>query len=82
MFLRLYFPERFHEQIKQFCKVDDESSNLLEKAMEKFGLSARAHACILKIARTVADLEGSSELKASHIAEAIQPYRCINNMAK
>jgi magnesium chelatase family protein len=64
-------------QIKQFCKVDDESGDLLEKAMEKFGLSARAHARILKISRTIADLEGSSELKASNIAEAIQ-YRTLD----
>ena len=64
-------------QIKQFCKIDGESSVLLEKAMDKFGLSARAHARILKIARTIADLEGSSHIKALHVAEAIQ-YRTLD----
>ena len=64
-------------QIKQFCEIDGESSELLEKAMDKFGLSARAHARILKIARTIADLEGSSHIKALHVAEAIQ-YRTLD----
>jgi len=64
-------------QIKQFCKIDAESGALLEKAMERFGLSARAHARILKIARTIADLEGSREIRAPHLAEAIQ-YRMLD----
>ncbi len=64
-------------QIKQLCKIDSESSALLGKAMDKFGLSARAHARILKIARTIADLEDSDNLKAPHVAEAIQ-YRTLD----
>jgi magnesium chelatase family protein len=64
-------------QIKKFCKIDEESSTLLERAMDKFGLSARAHARILKIARTIADLEGASDIKSSHVAEAIQ-YRTLD----
>jgi magnesium chelatase family protein len=64
-------------QIKQFCKIDAESSALLEKAMDRFGLSARAHARILKIARTIADLEGSPDIRAPHVAEAIQ-YRTLD----
>jgi magnesium chelatase family protein len=63
--------------IRQFCGIDTESSVLLEKAMEKFGLSARAHARILKIARTIADLDVSAEIKAPHVAEAIQ-YRALD----
>ncbi|MBU0989901.1 MAG: YifB family Mg chelatase-like AAA ATPase [Proteobacteria bacterium] len=63
--------------IKQFCEIDSESSSLMEKAMERFGLSARAHARILKIARTIADLEGSPNIEVSHVAEAIQ-YRTLD----
>ncbi len=64
-------------QIKQFCKIDSESSLLLEKAMDKFGLSARAHARILKISRTIADLEADENIRAPHVAEAIQ-YRTLD----
>jgi len=63
--------------IKKYCLIDSESGALLEKAMERFGLSARAHARILKIARTIADLEGRAEIKAPHVAEAIQ-YRTLD----
>ena len=63
--------------IKKFCSVDSESGMLLERAMDRFGLSARAHARILKIARTIADLEGSDELRAAHVGEAIQ-YRTLD----
>ena len=64
-------------QIRQFCKIDDPSSTLLERAMDRFGLSARAHARILKIARTIADLDGQSDIRHSHVAEAIQ-YRTLD----
>ena len=64
-------------QIRKFCVVDQESNDLLEKAMDKFGLSARAHSRILKIARTIADLEESLEINPAHIAEAIQ-YRTLD----
>jgi len=63
--------------IKQFCAVDERCSSLLERAMERFGLSARAHARILKIARTIADLDGRDEISSSHVAEAIQ-YRTLD----
>jgi magnesium chelatase family protein len=64
-------------QIKRHCAVDSESGALLEKAMEKFALSARAHARILKIARTIADLEEAGGIHAAHVAEAIQ-YRSLD----
>jgi magnesium chelatase family protein len=64
-------------QIRKFCQLDGESDELLEKAMDRFGLSARAHSRILKIARTIADLEGVEDIRASHVAEAIQ-YRSLD----
>ena len=63
--------------LKKYCPVDSESSLLLERAMDRFGLSARAHARILKISRTIADLEGVPDIQASHVAEAIQ-YRTLD----
>jgi len=59
-------------QIKKFCVLDEDSEDLLERAMERFGLSARAHSRILKIARTIADLEESEDIRSSHVGEAIQ----------
>jgi magnesium chelatase family protein len=64
-------------QIKRFCEIGDRSSALLEKAMEKFGLSARALSRILKISRTIADLAGSESIETAHVAEAIQ-YRTLD----
>jgi len=63
--------------IRQFCPLDTDSSDLLEKAMDRLGLSARAHSKILKIARTIADLEGNPGIEAHHVAEAIQ-YRSLD----
>jgi magnesium chelatase family protein len=63
--------------IKKYCRIDTEGTNLLERAMERFGLSARAHARILKIARTIADLEESPDIRPAHLAEAIQ-YRTLD----
>jgi magnesium chelatase family protein len=64
-------------QIRKFCAIDGECTNLLERAMDRFGLSARAHARILKIARTIADLEGAKDIRARHVAEAVQ-YRTLD----
>ena len=63
--------------IRQFCVLDAESNDLMEKAMDKLGLSARAHSRILKISRTIADLESTPYIKAHHVAEAIQ-YRSLD----
>ena len=62
--------------VRQFCPLERESRQLLEQACERLGLSARAYYRILKISRTIADLEGSSAIRTPHLAEAIQ-YRRI-----
>ena len=67
------------DQIKQFCPLDRECMDLLEKAMKKMGLSARAYARILKISRTIADLEGNPRIEVSHISEAIS-YRFLDRV--
>ncbi len=63
--------------IRQFCALDAESNDLMEKAMDRLGLSARAHSRILKISRTIADLESAPHISAHHVAEAIQ-YRTLD----
>jgi len=65
------------KMIRTHCEIDHAGKNLLKKAMENLGLSARAYDRILKVARTVADLEGTDSIKAYHLAEAIQ-YRSLD----
>lgn len=63
--------------INKYCKLDTNSKELLRKAFEKLGLSGRAYGRILKVARTIADLDDSDNIKQTHIAEAIQ-YRSLD----
>ncbi len=66
-----------NRHIKKHCKIDEASCSLLEAAIDKLGLSARAYNRILKIARTIADLEGEPDIKVDHISEAVQ-YRNLD----
>src|SRR5215813_9194072 len=64
-------------QIRTYCELSTDCERLLERAMLQQGLSARAHDRILKVARTIADLDGADQIEAKHIAEAIQ-YRTLD----
>lgn len=59
------------QMVRDICKITEAGQNLLKRAMEKLGLSARAYDRILKVSRTIADLAGSEEIKLEHLAEAI-----------
>jgi magnesium chelatase family protein len=63
--------------IRKYCKIDADSQRLMEAAMNRLGLSARAYNRVLKVARTIADIEGSGPIATEHISEAIQ-YRSLD----
>lgn len=66
------------EQVKKYCKLDEDCEIILKQAFDKLNLTARAYTRILKLARTIADLEGSEGINFEHISEALQ-YRTLDN---
>jgi magnesium chelatase family protein len=64
-------------ELRRFCALDDAGRRLLHAAVERLGLSARAHDKVLRVARTIADLEGAGAVRPDHVAEAIQ-YRALD----
>lgn len=66
-----------NRHIKKYCQIDEACQRLLEIAIDRFGLSARAYTRILKVARTIADLEGQEDIRPAHLSEAIQ-YRSLD----
>jgi len=61
-------------EVRQYCRLDEQGQSLMRAAMTQLNLSARAYHHILKLARTIADLAGSEEIRSVHLAEALQ-YR-------
>jgi magnesium chelatase family protein len=66
-----------HRQMRAFCKLDPVGEQLLKTAMDAVGLSARAHDKILRVGRTIADLDTSEQITADHLSEAIH-YRMLD----
>jgi magnesium chelatase family protein len=64
-------------QLKQYCKLTQDSQELIRLAMSELNLSARAYDRILKVSRTIADLDGKSDISSEHVSEAIQ-YRTFD----
>lgn len=64
-------------QLRRHCALDAAGKELLRQAMEELGLSARAHDRILRVARTIADLEGAEDIGPAHVVEAIS-YRSLD----
>ena len=65
------------DEMRQHCALDESCAGLMKQAFEVLGLTARSYDRILKVARTIADLDGSQQIQPQHIAEAIQ-YRKVN----
>lgn len=67
--------------VRELCAIDERSVSLLRSAIQKLGLSARAYHRVLRLARTIADIEEKDRIAAAHIAEAIQ-YRSLDRVPR
>ncbi|HYD48485.1 MAG TPA: ATP-binding protein [Terriglobales bacterium] len=75
---RIFCNAQMHARdFRRCCQIDGDGERMLEDAMRRFGLSARAYTRILKVARTIADLDGQGDIATGHLAEAIQ-YRSLD----
>jgi len=63
--------------IRKYCRIDSQSETMLERAMTRLGLSARAYDRILKVSRTIADLENSEQIQSAYVSEAVH-YRSLD----
>ena len=63
--------------IKKYCQLDDDGKSLIKMGITELGISARAYDRILKVSRTIADLDGSEEIRGHHVSEALQ-YRTLD----
>ena len=68
------------QQIRKYCKLTDEGMNLLKVSVNELGLSARAHDKVLRLARTIADIDCSDNIQYHHLSEAIN-YRMLDRDA-
>ena len=64
-------------EIRQHCQLNDAGTNLLRTSIQEMGLSARAHDKVLRVARTIADLDGSADILPEHVSEAVN-YRMLD----
>ncbi|WP_236887474.1 magnesium chelatase subunit ChlI family protein [Clostridium argentinense] len=71
--------EMKEKHIKKYCKIDEKCSEVLEIAFNKFHISTRVYSRILKVSRTIADLDNSENIEEKHVMEALQYRRFINN---
>jgi len=67
-------------QVRKYCRLDEAGKNMIKQAVYELGLSARAHDKVLKLSRTIADLEDEEKIKPHHVAEAIQYRRLDRNL--